>query len=235
MKKVCFLVAVAALLSACGNGKIKIGTDSLVMHHAEQARIVAESKLPISYESENRFNATVDDSGVVTARCVGETRIRVSTDDDVRFVSVDVRPLHNLFTVPDIAFGESRESVVSKYGQPDQVTSGGVLVYNDYCMIGFKLMVTLSDGAVSSYAVAVPSAFSSQLSDFLAERYVSVGAEDGVVYMVDGVSPESASLFILVTYSSGYYVVLYTPVGSGKGLACLPGCDPSLWLNVLYK
>ena len=219
MKKLLFVMALVAAFSACSNGKIKIDTDTLVLHHGEQARIVAESKLPIAYESEDRFNATVDDAGVVTARCVGETRIRVSTDEDVRFVSVDVRPLNNLFTVPDIAFGESRESVVSKYGQPDQVTSGGVLVYNDYCMIGFKLMVTLSDGAVSSYAVAVPSAFSSQLSDFLAERYVSVGAEDGVVYMVDGVSPESASLFILVTYSSGYYVVLYTPVGSGKSAA----------------
>ena len=124
-------MALVAAFSACSNGKIKIDTDTLVLHHGEQARIVAESKLPIAYESEDRFNATVDDAGVVTARCVGETRIRVSTDDDVRFVSVDVRPLHNLFTVPDIAFGESRESVVSKYGHPDQVTSGGVMVYND--------------------------------------------------------------------------------------------------------
>ena len=99
------------------------------------------------------------------------------------------------------------------------MTSGGVLVYNDYCMIGFKLMVTMDNGSVSAFAVAVPSAFSSQLSDFLAERYMSVGSENGVVYMVDGISPDSASLFILVTYSSGYYVVLYTPVGSGKSAA----------------
>ena len=209
MKKIALAIIALATLASCNNGKIKIKNDSLSMYHLEEEQIIAESKMPISYTSENEFNASVDDEGLVTAHCIGETKIKLSTDDDVKYVDVKVKPKHNLYIIPDISFGENRESVISKLGEPDSENSNGVISYNNYCLVGITMMISFENGKMDSFAFVIPSSYYSRLTDFLAERYMTVGTSNGVIYLVDAISPSSATYYIGVSYYSGNYVVLY--------------------------
>ena len=210
-----FLLIVCVLISSCSNGKIKLSSTKFELNKGDEAQIVAESKLPISYESEDAFHASVDADGLITARFVGSTRIRVSTDDDIKYVDVTVNPKYYLFTKPDIEFGADRSSVVSTYGEPDDESSTDML-YNNYCMIGIKLLVLLKNNKVDYYGVAVPSEMHSSLIKYLAERYLYIGTENSVMFFATEIDSGNAEFYIAVTYMSGYYVVAYLPMSKSK-------------------
>lgn len=206
------LAIIAISFVGCKKEKlITLSTTATTLHHGETYQISAQCDNPITYTSSNEYYAKVSSLGKITAQYVGKTTIRLKSEDDTRTFTVNVAPKSNLYPEPNIKFGESKSSVISKYGTPTTTNSG--IGYNDYSPNAPILLVTLDNNdCVTSYGLAVKSAFTSELSDFLGERYEIIGYDDDVFYYRNGLNASSSTMAVALTlYNVSYWLVAYMP------------------------
>ena len=209
------IAAIAISFMGCNKEKlITLSTTSTTLHHGETYQIPAECENPITYSSANQYHAKVSSSGLVTAQYVGKTTIRLESEDDSKTFTVTVSPKSQLYPEPNIRFGETKSSVISKYGTPTTTNSG--IGYNNYSTNAPILLVTLDgNDCVTGYALAVKSAYTSELADFLGERYATIGYDDDVSYYRNGLSASTSTMAVALTlYNVNYWLVAYLPYDS---------------------
>ena len=215
MRKLSFVLMAVIAISFMGCKKEKLITLSITsttLHHGETYQISAQCENPITYSSANEYYAKVSAEGLVTAQYVGNTTIKLHSEEDDRTFTVIVAPESNLYPEPNIRFGETKNSVISKLGTPDATTDSGI-GYNDYSPNAPMLLVMLDDNdCVDDYAVIVETAHSSELSTFLSERYKFIGYSDGLFGYMNGLTTESATMLIgSKLYNTSYWITLYMP------------------------
>lgn len=222
MKKIIILSAIVILtlltVSCKKDEKINLLSTEISLYHLDTYSIQATSSLPIIYTSANEFHAKVNAAGLVEGRYVGKTKIKLKTDNDIKYVNVTVKPKYNLYSEPNIQFGESKASIINKFGQPDNMTSTGVYSYNMVGMYNYMLMIIFDDNdKVETYAIAVSSDLTSTLSSFLSERYMFIHYDNSKYWYVNGLTPQTTTKYI-VNYlmNVNYWVVLYMPFNTEK-------------------
>ena len=226
MKKGLFFLAVVLPLVLAGCSKddepdvISLEVSEKTLYSGDEYQIEATSKAPITYTVENEYHAEVSETGLVTARFVGETNVLLSNGEDTKNFRVIVKPKYNLYPEPDVKFGDSKSSIIAKFGTPDDETSfdngtSSAILYDDYSTAAPFLMFTFdSNDKLDSYSVLVKSSYSSTLADFFLERYLIVSAEeDGVFLFINGLDPTTATTLIgLQLYDISYWQIMYIPM-----------------------
>lgn len=218
MKKGLFILAVVLPLVFAGCSKdddpdvISLKVSEKTLYFEDEYQIEATSKTAINYMVENEYHAEVSETGLVTARFVGETNVLLSNGEDTKNFKVIVKPKSNLYPKPDVKFGDSKSSIIAKFGTPDSETSS-VIGYTDYSNTAPILMFLFdSSNKLSSYAVMVKSMYSSVLADFLLERYLVVSEKDGLFLFINGLNTTTATMVIgLQLYNISYWQVMYIP------------------------
>ena len=218
MRKLSFMLMAVLAISFMGCKKeklITITTTSTTLHYGETYQISAECENPITYSSANEYHAKVSSSGLVTANYVGSTTITLQSEEDTKIFSVTVSPKSNLYTEPNISFGESKNSVISKLGTPDATTEGGI-AYNDYSSAAQMLLILFDDyDKVEGYGVMVKSGYTTELGDFLKERYDFVGYSDEIFVYRNALTNDKTTMIIgMQLYSISYWMVVYAPYES---------------------
>ena len=191
---------------------ITLSTTSTTLHHGETYGISAQCDDPITYTSSNEYYAKVSSLGKITARYVGRTTISLKSEDDNRLFTVIVAPKYNLYSEPNIRFGETKNSVISKLGTPDATTDGGI-AYNNYSSAAQMLIVLLDDyDKVEGYGVVVKTSYTSELGDFLEERYDFVGYSDEIFMYRNALTNTEATMIVAMKlYNINYWMVVYAP------------------------
>lgn len=211
------LMAIVAIsFMSCNKEKlITLSTTSKTLHHGETYQISAECQNPIAYSSANEYHAKVSSSGFVTAQYVGSTRITLRSEDDTKSFTVTVSPKSNLYSLPNISFGETRNSVVSKLGTPDNTTNGAI-AYNNYSSAAQILMVLFDDyDKVEAYGIVVKSSYTTELGDYLGERYDFVGYSNEIFMYRNALTNEKATMLVAMElYNINYWLVAYAPYTS---------------------
>lgn len=196
---------------------ITLLTTSTTLHHGEIYQISAQCDNPITYTSSNQYYAKVTSYGKITAQYVGTTTISLESEDDFKTFTVTVSPKSSLYPKPNIKFGETKSSVISKYGTPTYTDSG--IAYNNYSTNAPILLVLLDNNdRVTSYGVGVKSAYTSELADYLGERYAIIGHDGDVFYYRNGLSASTSTMAVALTlYNVNYWLVAYMPYNSRGG------------------
>ena len=215
MRKLSIVIMAVLAISITGCKKEKLITlseTSTMLHHGETYQISAQCENPINDLSANEYHAKVSSSGVITAQYVGSTTISLQSEEDAKTFIVTVAPKSNLYVEPTISFGETKSSVISKLGTPDATTDGGI-AYRDYSTAVEMLLVLLDDyDKVKAYGVVVKSSYTSELSDFLDERYDYVGYSNEIfVYRNALTNTETTMIVGLKLYNVNYWMVVYAP------------------------
>jgi len=71
--------------------------------------------------SSDKYVATVDSaSGLITAKCIGETTIKAYTSKGIAEYKVKVEPTYSTFTEPFILWGATSETIKKKIDETDQ-------------------------------------------------------------------------------------------------------------------
>jgi hypothetical protein len=220
MKKLVFILAVVALvLTGCSKDEepdvISLKVSEKTLYHDDEYQIEATSKGAITYAVENEYHAKVSETGLVTAKFVGETNILLSNGEDSKTFKVIVKPQSNLYSEPDVKFGDSKSSIIAKFGTPE-TESGNSILYDDYSNSAPIVMFSFdSSNKLTSYAVMVKSMYSSILADFLLERYLAVSENDGLFMFINGLNTNTATMAIgLQLYNTSYWMVMYIPNNS---------------------
>ena len=179
MKKTFALLILSIfVLVGCTKKDIVMEQTEVTLHHGETYQIAAKSHSPITYLSGDRFHAEVNENGVVTAMYVGETDIKLTNGNDEKKLHVIVAPKNNCIKETGIAFGDSRATILEKFGEPDmEETESGhttlMYAYTDYAMImafvldeNMTVIATLLGGLTN---------ITNDMKEFLGERYLNEG------------------------------------------------------------
>ena len=211
------MMAITAMaFSGCEKEKlITLSATSTALHHGETYQIPAQCDNPITYSSADEYHAKISSSGLITAQYVGNTTISLKSEDDARTFSVTVIPKSNLYPEPNIKVGDTRSTVISKLGQPDATTSEGI-GYNNYSAKAPMLAVLFdANNRVKGYGIMVLSAYSSELSTFIRERYAYVTMSGGSPIFINSLTAAGATLLVgYEYYNTNYWMVTYLPYSS---------------------
>lgn len=203
-----------ALFSSCSDDK----EDSAISIPTTNSIPVGSSfsfGLSGNWSSSNNFVASVDNDGNVKAEHVGECIISNGNHNCI----VTVTPKSNLIKEPITEWGISKPQLISKCGT-DYQESGTAIGYKTNSNIAPMIMYSFdSYNRLSSSVVMVKTAYTSELVDFLIERYRPVTMDGYDYYFVNGYSSQSISTVIgmgLYKYDKDYWMVLYMPYSSSS-------------------
>ena len=175
---------------------IMLDTTAATLNHGETYQINAECENPITYSTENEYVAMVSEDGLITANFVGSTIINLESEFDTKNFEVTVEPVSDLYPEPEIEFGESRESIIEKFGEPDAETEEAV-GYFDYSENTTMMMVMFDeDDLVEYYVVIFDVDFSDELDTFLSERYLFAQEEEGIKVYINALDVNEATMFV---------------------------------------
>ena len=204
MKKVflLFMMLSAVMLYSCKEDVITVKNGELVqLNHGDTHQIEAESISLIRYESSDEYCAQVSQYGLVQANYVGSANILLNNEIEEKIVRVEVKATSNLYEEPDIAFGDTKLSVIDKLGTPSE-DNGNTFIYKDYSSSVSYLLVLFENDRVLSYAVMLDHSYSSELATFIGERYRSLGVIDKYFCYINSLQLADATMMVgLGTYS----------------------------------
>ena len=124
-----------------------------------------------TYTSDNEYHAIVSNNGLVKARYVGTTTINISNSSEIKHLKVNVVPRHDSFSLPDINFGDSRETVIRIMGEPDYIQSSGKVYgyyFDGYCPEWIE--VRFEEDKVSEYELGFMLNYEEEAKGYVSER-----------------------------------------------------------------
>lgn len=232
MKKLFYLLMVAVttvVFIGCSkdDASIVLKQSEVSLYYGDNFQIEATPNTGLTYKSENEYHAVVSETGLVTALFVGETNIIVSDGNDSERLKVTVRPQSTLYPDPYLNWGASRSEVIAYSGTPDVNNEDG-LTYKGYGSAEALIYMFDESDNLTSAGVVVKSSLSSEMSSYLAERYlpIDISSETYTISFVNGLSPESITTAIgarLVDPS--YWMIAYIPYNQATSNFSLEASD----------
>ncbi len=222
MKKVFlfFMVLSAVMLYSCKEDVITVKNGELVqLNHGDTHQIEAESISLIRYESSDEYCAQVSQYGLVQANYVGSANILLNNEIEEKIVKVEVKAVSSLYEEPDIAFGDTKLSVIDKLGTPSE-DNGNTFIYKDYSSSVSYLLVLFENDRVLSYAVMLDHSYSSELTTFIGERYRSLGVIDKYFCYINSLQVADATMMVglgIYSYNQEVYDVAVYMSGEEVG------------------
>lgn len=215
MKKFLLLSVITFLFVCCSKNDetIVLKQSEVSLYPGDEFQIEATSNLGLTYRSENEYHASVSETGLVTALFVGETNIVVSDGNDSKNFRVTVQPKSTLYPEPCMNWGASRSEVIAYSGTPDTNSADG-LTYKEYGNADALIYMFDESDKLKSVGVLVKSNLSSEMSTYLAERYlpIDISSETYTILFVNGISSETITTVIgsrLLNLS--YWMIVYLP------------------------
>lgn len=209
------------LLSACSKDNdtpsMSIGKSEISLNSKQtETIVVSPSAAGCTFTTENKYIANVSADGKVTPITVGTTYITVSnsTQNFSERCKVTVTPLLNLFKEPYLSFGATKATVKANENRTLATeTSTGLGFTGENSNVTLVMYVFDKQGKMISAAIAFPTSKMYTTMDFLAERYIPIGYENG--YGVFMSNDEKMGVGITV-YNTSYLMIVYAPVSSSK-------------------
>ena len=234
------LVFIAILIITSNSCKeedvITLNITEKTLNYDDEFQIEAGSNSLITYSVQNEYHASVSETGLVKAQYVGVTNIILENAEDRKTVKITVEPRYNLYPEPNVYFGESKSSIISKFGW-DYVESESAIAYENYATSAPIIMFTFDDfDKLSGYAIMVNTLYSSTLADFLMERYLVAGIDNDVYYFINGLSIASATTAIMLElYNVSYWMVLYVPNTASNKILDIKKCSQKFETSKLFN
>ena len=211
MKKVLFLLPLLAALFFVGcsddeEGGISLNESAITLYSDDTAHLEANDN--VDWLSESEFVASVDANGLVTGNHVGTTNIIASNGSGTSKCTVEVIPRFNTFEEPVVDFGATKEEVKSKESRTMLSEIDDALIYMGENSALNMVIYMFENGRLYASGAAVSFAYTSELTNFLLERYQVVGEENGM-YMFINNDLDKYDMIVSLSVESDYILVAY--------------------------
>lgn len=165
------------------------------------------------WKSSNDFVASVNNDGNVIAEHVGKCTISNGKNS----CKVTVTPKSNFLKEPITEWGISKSQLISKCGS-DYKESGNSIGYLTNSNVAPITMYSFdSNDRLSGSVVMVNTDYTSEMADFLVERYQPVYVDGYDFYFTNGYTAQSISTAVCVSLyknNKNYWLVVYMPFES---------------------
>jgi hypothetical protein len=211
------LFGLIVLLTSCkkNDANLKLETRYLLLNISDTAQVKASGPQKIEYYSSNDYVASVSETGLVTARKVGECRIVVTSGDEILGFNCIVQSsnFYIYYSQPKLFFGSSREEVKNQIGHVMFETSNAIVFYE---CADFVYLFDSEDRMEGVYFTEWVSD-SVELLQFLNERYVEIEPLPGFDKTFINAFDKSDATIAISLHTPFYFyewAVLYTPYKS---------------------
>ncbi|MDC1106372.1 Ig-like domain-containing protein [Prolixibacteraceae bacterium] len=205
------------IYSCSKDENLSVSTERIEIYSNTSQEIVVHSSDPVTFESQNKYVATVDDKGVVTGVKVGVTNITVTDGSQTKEVACHIIPLYRCWDAPKYGYGTTKQEVKDELGEPTTQTSNA-LVYSAKTS-GVNSVVYIFDNKdkLTSYGYNFKLTSFPNLSNAMLERYFPLGEQkDGAYLFVKG-RPKKPEYFVNVNLIKQYVLfVLVDPLSMKK-------------------
>lgn len=204
MKKLlCILMVCMAIVSCSKDDTLTLNVSSFSLY-VNQGHQITSNGTNVRYESENPFIAQVDSStGIVVAKSVGRTFIKVIADQGRATFTVNVVAQYDTYREPCLDFTVDQRYIESKYGYPSAYLNSGWVVYIDTeGEKHFADSYMFADGKLSRVCVTLYPQYVNEIKQYLEERYLYVGSADGVHNYINGLTEDSATMRVTLEETS---------------------------------
>lgn len=219
MKKLLLISLFIPFISCSSGDKSSLSLDSSSesMHFEDTYQIKANSDNSISYKSENEFHAKVSSSGLITAGRVGETSIIVSDGSETKNIKVTITPVNTLYEEPYTDWTLTKSQILAKLGTAYSSPTDGLIYQTSNAKAPFCGYTFDANGNITSSSVLINTAYTSEASIFLKERYFPVSTSNNVIYMINNLTiSQSTTTVTISVYNLSYLLVAYFPYTSTK-------------------
>lgn len=209
------LIVVTCVSISCSDDdpKLSINTSSASLYSGDIHMITTDGT-NVSFKSRNPYIASVNEAtGKVTALTIGSTIIDIIADQGHAELFVQVKAKYNTYVEPCVDFFTSKSSIISKLGIPDSETDGGIIYIYPDNEKHFADMYMFENNKLVGSCVLIHQDYAVEAMNFLGERYIPAGTDDGIYVFANGISMESVTMTVSFTKMSGYklYMVMYMP------------------------
>ena len=172
MKRIIYLmilIAIGAYVSSCevdqDGGSVLTKTSYSLKSDSSTS---IEGNIPSSavWDSQNEFVATAIGCNL-SSHFVGSTYLQWNGNT----IKVDVKPRYNLYDEPDMSWGTSLNTIISRYGTPDKESGNMILYETGNKAVPYELY-QFSNNSLIACGVVAHLEYGSSLVDFLGERYL---------------------------------------------------------------
>lgn len=170
MKRIIYLmilIAIGAYVSSCetdqDGGSVLTKTSYSLKSDSSTS---IEGNIPSSavWDSQNEFVATAIGRNL-SSHFVGSTYLQWNGNT----IKVDVKPRYNLYDEPDMSWGTSLNTIISRYGTPDKESGNMILYETGNKAVPYELYQFRNNSLIACGVVAHLE-YGSSLVDFLGER-----------------------------------------------------------------
>lgn len=118
------------------------------------------------WDSQNEYVATAIGRNL-SSHFIGSTYLQWNGNT----IKVDVKPRYNLYDEPDMSWGTSLNTIISRYGAPDKESGNMILYETGNKAVPYELY-QFSNNSLTACGVVAHLEYGSSLVDFLGERYL---------------------------------------------------------------
>lgn len=200
-----------AFFTACSSSddeKLTLSADSLKLHYEETEQLNASEN--VVWESESDFVAKVSSNGLVEGGHVGKTNIVATSENGVAKCEVEIIPLYDTYTEPVLLQGaKTKSEVKSKEKRKLAKETSTALTYEGGNSAEKAIVYTFDENdKLKAAGVAISFAYTSELTDFLLERYQPVDVEDDMYFFING-NKDDFDMYVTLGVESSYLMVMY--------------------------
>jgi len=214
MKRILYFLIAVLILASCEKAQktSSFNVTTLEMYADDDYSLTVSNDVSgTKFVSSNEYVAQVSQAGTISSYHIGKVTI---TKGEAR-CELTVKPRYSTYTEPIMEWGLSKSSIISKVGS-SYSSSNGVLTYQTgnkkapQCMYSFD-----SNSKLTASAVSVYTTYTSELTEFLLERYktYTYSTEDYMFVFIDGLTIATAkNIIVLSIYNASYIIVMYTDI-----------------------
>lgn len=163
--------------------------------------------------SSNDFVASVNNKGYVKAEHVGSCII----SNGKHKCSVTITPKSTFITEPITEWGMSKAQLIAKCGNNYKETSNSIGYISNNTIAPIIVYLFDNNNKLTSSTITVSTDYSSELTDFLLERYHFVENDGDNYSFVNGYTSEKISTVVNMSlYNKSYWTVMYMSYGSSS-------------------
>ncbi len=218
MKKILFLTIAALAIIGCSkdeDSKITLSTDNVVLY-TEGTEQISANEEP-TWKSDNKFVATVSNTGVIKGEHVGKATIIAIGKKGDASCRVEVKAKYNTYTEPVLIFGANKSTIKAKEKRTLDTEKEGSLLFKPDKSTIKGVTYIFENNKMTAAGVFVNTFSALETTDFLIERYLVVGAGSGdIVGLMLNDLPNKATMSIAMSIESGYVLVIYMPYEKNK-------------------
>lgn len=211
MKKIFLLLAIMLpmVFTSCSDDDesgLSLNKSNITLYSEDTEQLEANDN--VDWLSESEFVASVDANGLVTGNHVGTTNIIASNGSETSKCAIEVKPKFNTFTEPVLDFGVTKEVIKSRESRTILSETDNSLVYSGENDALNMIAYLFENGRLSVAGAAVSFAYTSELTNFLLERYQVIGEENGLYVFINN-DLDNCDMIVSLSVESNYLLVTY--------------------------